>query len=144
MKNFHLPLPDEAYDRLKAAAERSNVPATALAREAIQYWLRQDARRVRHAAIATWAAEEAGTRTRSGIRPRSSGCGTSSFRSKSQVKRGDVYWSDLVPRSAQTRPEVAPLSSFLMMVLTRRHLAVDYCRSDLDIQLAGETWLNSG
>ena len=61
MKNFHLPLPDDTYEHLRAAAERSKVPATAIAREAIDLWLRQQARRARHDAIAAYAAEAAGT-----------------------------------------------------------------------------------
>ena len=35
MKNFHLPLPEQTYTHLRAEAERAHVPATALAREAI-------------------------------------------------------------------------------------------------------------
>jgi hypothetical protein len=61
MKNFHLPLPDETYKDLRAAAERSRVPATALAREAIDLWLRQQMRRSRHDAISSYAAKMAGT-----------------------------------------------------------------------------------
>ncbi len=61
MKNFHVPLPDETYARLRVAAERSKVPATALAREAIDFWLRQQLRKARHDAIAAFAAEAAGT-----------------------------------------------------------------------------------
>jgi predicted transcriptional regulator len=61
MKNFHLPLPDDTYEQLRAAAVRSKTPATALAREAIDYWLRQQLRRARHDAIAAYAAETAGT-----------------------------------------------------------------------------------
>ncbi len=61
MKNFHLPLPDDTYEHLKAAAVRSKVPATTLAREAIDFWLRQEFRRARHDAIAAFAAETAGT-----------------------------------------------------------------------------------
>ncbi len=61
MKNFHLPLPDETYEHLRAAAERSKVPATAIAREAIDSWLRQQLRKARHDAIAAYAAEMAGT-----------------------------------------------------------------------------------
>ena len=61
MRNFHLPLPDETYDRLKIAAERCNVPATVLAREAIDFWLRQQLRKARHDAISAFAAEAAGT-----------------------------------------------------------------------------------
>ena len=61
MKNFHLPLPEMTYTRLRAEAERSQVPATTLAREAIDLWLREQARRARQDAIAAYAAEMAGT-----------------------------------------------------------------------------------
>ncbi len=61
MKNFHVPLPDETYDRLRTAAERSKVPATVLAREAIDFWVRQQLRKARHDAIAAYASETAGT-----------------------------------------------------------------------------------
>jgi hypothetical protein len=61
MKNFHLPLPEETYTRLRAEAERTQVPATTLAREALDWWLRQQARKATQDAIATYAAEMAGT-----------------------------------------------------------------------------------
>lgn len=61
MKNFHLPLPDDTYEHLRAAAERSKVPATAIAREAIDFWLQQQLRKARHDAIAAYAAQTAGT-----------------------------------------------------------------------------------
>ena len=61
MKNFHVPLPEQTYDDLRAAAERTGVPATALAREAIDSWLRQQWRKARHEAIAAYAVEIAGT-----------------------------------------------------------------------------------
>ena len=61
MKNFHLPLPEETYTRLRAEAERTRVSATSLAREAIDLWLRQSMRRARHEGIAAYAAEMAGT-----------------------------------------------------------------------------------
>jgi hypothetical protein len=61
MKNFHVPLPDETYDRLRTEAASSRVPATAIAREAIDFWLRQQLRKTRHEAIAAYAAETAGT-----------------------------------------------------------------------------------
>jgi hypothetical protein len=38
------------------------VPATALAREALDWWLRQQLRKARHDAIAAYASEMAGTR----------------------------------------------------------------------------------
>lgn len=61
MRNFHLPLPEETYSQLRAEAERVQVPATALAREAIDVWLRQQRRKARYDAIAAYAKEMAGT-----------------------------------------------------------------------------------
>jgi hypothetical protein len=61
MKNFHLPLSDDTYEQLRAAAVRSKIPATTLAREAIDFWLRQQLRKARHDAIAAYAVEAAGT-----------------------------------------------------------------------------------
>ena len=61
MKNFHLPLPEQTYSRLRAEAERTQVPATALAREAIDLWLRHELRKARHQAIAAFAEEMADT-----------------------------------------------------------------------------------
>lgn len=61
MKNFHLPLPEHTYARLRAEAERMQIPATTLAREAVDWWLRQQFRKTRQEAIAAYAAEMAGT-----------------------------------------------------------------------------------
>ena len=61
MKNFHLPLSEQTYSRLRAEAERVQVPATALAREAIDFWLRRQLREARRQAIAAYAEEMAGT-----------------------------------------------------------------------------------
>ena len=61
MRNFHLPLPEQTYSQLRAEAERAQLPATALAREAIDGWLRQQLRKARHDQIAAYAAEMAGT-----------------------------------------------------------------------------------
>jgi hypothetical protein len=61
MKNFHVPLPDGTYDRLPTAAERSRVPTTVLAREAIDFRVRQQLLKRRHDAIVAYAAEMAGT-----------------------------------------------------------------------------------
>jgi hypothetical protein len=61
MKNFHLPLPEQTYSQLRAEAERTQVPATTLARKAIDLWLRSQLPRARHAAIAAYAEEMAGT-----------------------------------------------------------------------------------
>lgn len=62
MKNIHLRLSEQIYMSLRAEAERTGVPAAALAREAVEYWLRQQRRRVRHDAIASYAVRMAGTR----------------------------------------------------------------------------------
>jgi len=62
MKNLHLPLSDQTYMSLRAEAERTGVPATTLAREAVDCWVRQQARKARHQAIAAYAAQMAGTR----------------------------------------------------------------------------------
>jgi hypothetical protein len=61
MKNFHLPLPEQTYTGLRAEAERTGVPATTLAREAVDWWLRQQFRKTRHDAIAVYATQMAGT-----------------------------------------------------------------------------------
>ena len=61
MRNFHLPLPEQTYARLRAEAERTQVPATTLAREAVDWWLRQQFRKARQDAIAAYATEMAGT-----------------------------------------------------------------------------------
>jgi hypothetical protein len=61
MKNFHLPLPERTYAELRAEAERNRVPATALARDAIQEWLQARKKAARRRAVAAYAAEMAGT-----------------------------------------------------------------------------------
>jgi len=61
VKTFHLPLPEETYTHLKAVAARARVPATTLAREAINSWLQQQLWKVRHDAIADYAESAAGT-----------------------------------------------------------------------------------
>jgi hypothetical protein len=61
MKNFHLPLPDQVYDQLRTEAQRSRVPATSMARHAIQTWLAARKKATRKQAIAAYAAEMAGT-----------------------------------------------------------------------------------
>ncbi len=61
MKNFHLPLPEPTYALLRAAAKRAQVPATTLAREAIDQWLKDQARKATHDAIVTYATQMAGS-----------------------------------------------------------------------------------
>lgn len=61
MKNFHLPLPEQTYDQLRAVSAKTKIPATIIAREAIDEWLKRQLRQARHDAIAAYAKEVAGT-----------------------------------------------------------------------------------
>ena len=61
MKNFHLPLPEETYAQLRAVSTKTEIPATTLAREAIDAWLKAQARDARRAAMAEYADAVAGT-----------------------------------------------------------------------------------
>jgi len=61
MKEFHLRLPDETYARLRAEAERTDVPATTLARQALGCWLREQFRKARWDTIVAYAEEVTGT-----------------------------------------------------------------------------------
>ncbi len=61
IRNFHLPLPDNLYEELKEEAKRRQRPATVVARGAIAAWLRQVRRSEVSEAIASYAAEYAGT-----------------------------------------------------------------------------------
>jgi len=62
MKNFHLPLPEHTYAGLRAEAERAGVPATTLAREAVDWWLRQQFRKGKvRCDRSAFAKEKAGT-----------------------------------------------------------------------------------
>jgi hypothetical protein len=61
MKNFHLPLPDQVYDQLKSEAQRNRMPATSMARHAIQSWLAARKKAARKEAIVAYATEMAGT-----------------------------------------------------------------------------------
>jgi len=60
-RNFHVPLPDELYKRLREEAERSEQPATVLVRDAIEAWLRDKEKAALHDAIADYAARHGGT-----------------------------------------------------------------------------------
>jgi len=59
--NFHLPMPARLYRDLRAAAERRGVPATVLARQALEEWLEAHRRLAVSEAIAAYAAGAAGT-----------------------------------------------------------------------------------
>jgi len=62
IRNFHLPLPEPVYRRLRNAAEQTSQPATTVARYAIESWLRQRRKTMVREAIAAYAAEVAGSR----------------------------------------------------------------------------------
>lgn len=61
MRNFHLPLSEEIYSDLRIQAEQLKRPATSIAREAIEDWLRQSRKLLRHQAITEFAREYGGT-----------------------------------------------------------------------------------
>jgi len=60
-KNFHLPLPEDVYKALREEAAAVKRPATVVAREAIEAWLRERRKAVLREAIAAYAVEHAGT-----------------------------------------------------------------------------------
>jgi predicted DNA-binding protein len=62
IRNFHIPLPDPLYEKLREEAERLNQPATTLAREAIEEWLRQRHRLALRESISEYAAQHGRSR----------------------------------------------------------------------------------
>ena len=61
MRNFHVPLSEELYKQLRAEAERSQQAATALARDAIAWWLQQRQKAALDESIRAYVAQGAGT-----------------------------------------------------------------------------------
>ena len=61
IRNFHLPLPQRVYEALREEAASLRQPATVVAREAIEAWLRERKRAGVREAIATYALKHAGT-----------------------------------------------------------------------------------
>ena len=59
--NFHVPLSEELYRLLRAEAERVQQPATAIARNAIAWWLEKCRKEALHDSIRAYAEGEAGT-----------------------------------------------------------------------------------
>ena len=59
--NFHVPLPEKMYRRLRTLSRRRSEPATVLARTAIEEWLRQQEKEERARAIESYARRMAGT-----------------------------------------------------------------------------------
>ena len=61
LRNFHLPLPGDTYEALREEAARAGRPATSLAREAIEEWLRARRKLAVSEEIAVYASRMAGT-----------------------------------------------------------------------------------
>lgn len=61
MHNFHLPLPTDVYEGLRETARRLSVPATQLARQALEEWLRQQRVNAVHEELASYARAHGGT-----------------------------------------------------------------------------------
>jgi hypothetical protein len=61
LKNFHVPLPEDVYLRLRKEAARSSIPATELAREAIRAALKSRQRDALRDSISRYALQVAGT-----------------------------------------------------------------------------------
>lgn len=59
--NLHVPLPPALHERLRAEASRSGRPATTLAREAIETWIRERERQQVSDDISTYASAVAGS-----------------------------------------------------------------------------------
>jgi predicted DNA-binding protein len=60
-RNFHLPLSEGLYDRLRDVAQKRGRPATAIARQALETWLAQQRRMELHESIAEYALREGGS-----------------------------------------------------------------------------------
>ena len=85
---------------LRNEAQRAQVPATILPREAIDSWLRQQLQKARHNAIAAYALEMAGTefdldRAIWNLPPKPISSNQSS--QEHLMRRGEVHWADLIP-----------------------------------------------
>ena len=61
LRNFHLPLPDDVYRALRDEAVAVQQPATVVARQAIETWLRERKNAALREAIAAYTAAHAGT-----------------------------------------------------------------------------------
>ena len=59
--NFHVPLPEPVYTRLRELAQRQHRPATQLAKQAVEYWLEEQERLAVHEEIAAYATQQAGS-----------------------------------------------------------------------------------
>lgn len=59
--NFHVPLPEQVYTRLRKLAQSQHRPATHLAKQAVEYWLEEQEKLALHEEIAAYATQNAGT-----------------------------------------------------------------------------------
>lgn len=59
--NFHVPMPEQLYTRLRDLAQRQHRPATHLAKQAVEYWLEEQEKLSLHEEIAAYAKQNAGT-----------------------------------------------------------------------------------
>lgn len=58
-RHLHLPLPEELYEALRAQAKRRGLPATAVARDAIEEWLHEAKKMAIAEGIAAYASAHA-------------------------------------------------------------------------------------
>lgn len=63
LRNLHVPLSENIYKLLRTEAEQTKKPATVLARQAIEAWLRRRQRAKTHQAVTAYASKFAGTET---------------------------------------------------------------------------------
>lgn len=61
MHNFHIPLPEQLYTRLREVAKHQHRPATQMAKQAVEYWLEEQERLALHEEITSYAAHTAGS-----------------------------------------------------------------------------------
>ena len=60
-RNFHVPLSEDLYNKLRDESHRSKQPATELVRQAIDLWLQERQRVALHEAITNYATKLAGS-----------------------------------------------------------------------------------
>jgi predicted DNA-binding protein len=61
MRNFHVPLPQELYNKLRNEAKERKQPATQIVRLVLENWFKQREQELLHQQIAAWASENAGS-----------------------------------------------------------------------------------
>jgi hypothetical protein len=60
-QNFHVPLSKDLYRELRSEARRRRIPATILARQAIEAWIENRRAEALHTEIAAYTTRHAGT-----------------------------------------------------------------------------------